>query len=149
MKRCRWVVGLMCMVAAIGVADEQRGTGTNASARAAAAEPIFFTAQMFQQIQQDLRRIETAKAMWAMDGNKGPKEEPTWADVNPFLKGRPPVPPCGGVYLLNDVTTPSEVRISSRDLEQHMIGVIKAQRGKPGPNPVPEDTDRKLADPQH
>jgi hypothetical protein len=56
----------------------------------------------------NLRLIDGAKAMWALDHNKTDTNVPTWADLKPYLCGTNnyPLPKCpsGGAYTLGSVT---------------------------------------------
>jgi hypothetical protein len=53
-----------------------------------------------------LRRLQAAKGMWAMDYPDRADEAPSLADLAPYLGDDPPVCPQGGAYSLGDVQTP-------------------------------------------
>lgn len=63
-----------------------------------------------------LLRIDVAKQQWAMDNNKEPTDTPTWAEIvgpTGYIKGNPSTfssstCPSGGVYTMNDVSTPPQ-----------------------------------------
>ena len=56
---------------------------------------------------QNLRAIDAAKQLWALEYNKDAKDTPTPQDLLPYLKGNAmPVCPAGGVYLIGSMDQP-------------------------------------------
>jgi hypothetical protein len=55
----------------------------------------------------NLRRIDGAKAQWALENKKTDTDTPTRADLKPYL-GQFPVCPSGGSYTINPVSTRPE-----------------------------------------
>ena len=68
-----------------------------------------------------LRRIESAKYQWAMEHNREATDTPDWSDlVGPgkYLKGNPTnfatsSCPSGGVYTMNNVSTPPQCSLEA------------------------------------
>jgi general secretion pathway protein G len=75
------------------------------------------TAQKYGCI-NNLRRIEGAKEVWALQNNKGTNSTPTMQDLTPFLKGNVATLRCpaGGTYAINSVGVPPSCTIPSHDL---------------------------------
>ena len=56
---------------------------------------------------QNLRAIDAAKQLWALEYNKDAKDTPTPQDLLPYLKGNAmPVCPAGGAYLIGSMDQP-------------------------------------------
>jgi len=56
---------------------------------------------------QNLRAIDAAKQLWALEYNKDAKDTPTSQDLLPYLKGNAmPVCPAGGAYLIGSMDQP-------------------------------------------
>ena len=56
---------------------------------------------------QNLRAIDAAKQLWALEYNKDAKDMPTPQDLLPYLKGNVmPVCPAGGTYLIGSMDQP-------------------------------------------
>jgi competence protein ComGC len=66
----------------------------------------------------NLRRIEGAKEVWALQNNKDTNSTPTMQELTPFLKGNVTRLHCpaGGAYSINKVGVPPTCSISSHDL---------------------------------
>jgi competence protein ComGC len=66
----------------------------------------------------NLRRIDGAKQIWALEKNKDTNSTPTMQDLSPFLKGDLAKLRCpaGGTYAINRVGVPPTCTISSHDL---------------------------------
>jgi competence protein ComGC len=66
----------------------------------------------------NLRRIEGAKEVWALQNNKDTNSTPTMQDLTPFLKGNVTTLRCpaGGTYSINKVGVPPTCTIPSHDL---------------------------------
>jgi competence protein ComGC len=75
------------------------------------------TAQKYACI-NNLRRIEGAKEVWALQNNKDTNSTPTMQDLTPFLKGNVATLRCpaGGSYAINKVGVPPSCTIPSHDL---------------------------------
>jgi len=75
------------------------------------------TAQKYGCI-NNLRRIEGAKEVWALQNNKDTNSTPTMQDLTPFLKGKVATLRCpaGGTYAINKVGVPPTCTIPSHDL---------------------------------
>ena len=58
--------------------------------------------------QQNLRRVEIAKGLWADNEGKSTNDEPTWDDLRPYSDWRNGRPTCprGGVYTIGRVDEP-------------------------------------------
>jgi prepilin-type N-terminal cleavage/methylation domain-containing protein len=53
----------------------------------------------------NLKQIEGAKTLWALDSNAGSTSTPTWANlVSDYIKTTPSCP-AGGTYTINNVST--------------------------------------------
>src|SRR6266446_139932 len=66
----------------------------------------------------NLRRIDGAKQMWALQNNKDTNSTPTMQDLSPFLKGNVASLRChaGGTYAINKVGEPPTCSIPSHRL---------------------------------
>jgi hypothetical protein len=66
----------------------------------------------------NLRRIDGAKQVWALQYNKDTNSAPTMQDLAPFLKGNaPPLRcPAGGTYSINKIGDPPSCSIPSHEL---------------------------------
>jgi hypothetical protein len=65
----------------------------------------------------NMRRIEGAKEVWALENNKDTNSTPTMQDLTPFLKGVSTLRcPAGGTYSINKVGVPPTCTIPSHDL---------------------------------
>src|SRR5437899_2647445 len=66
----------------------------------------------------NLRRIDGAKQVWALQNNKDTNSTPTMQDLTPFLKGNIATLRCpaGGTYAINQVGVPPTCTIPSHDL---------------------------------
>jgi hypothetical protein len=65
----------------------------------------------------NLRRIEGAKEVWALQNNKDTNSTPTMEELIPFLKGDTNLRcPAGGTYSINRVGLPPSCTIASHDL---------------------------------
>jgi len=66
----------------------------------------------------NLRRIDGAKQVWAMQNNKDTNSTPTMQDLTPFVTGDTNRLRCpaGGTYSLNRVGVPPTCSIASHDL---------------------------------
>jgi len=51
----------------------------------------------------NLRQIDLAKRMWAEDNKKQSTDTPAWSELKPYLGGKMPVCPDGGVYTIGTV----------------------------------------------
>jgi len=66
---------------------------------------------------KNLRRIDGAKEVWALQYNKDTNSTPTMQDLTPFLKGNITLQcPAGGTYSIHRVGLPPTCSISSHDL---------------------------------
>jgi competence protein ComGC len=88
---------------------------------AAIAIPNFVKARQTAQkyaCLNNLRRIEGAKEVWALQNNKDTNSTPTMQDLTPFLKGNVTKLQCpaGGNYAINKVGVPPSCSIASHDL---------------------------------
>ena len=70
-------------------------------------------------IRFDLRCIDTAKNIWALNNNKSAKDPITWADIAPFLQDGGTNPPVGR-YELNPLMKDPEFRISLSELQKYI-----------------------------
>ena len=68
-----------------------------------------------QQCVNNLRQIETAKAMWAAD-NKKPAGSIV-GDLSPYLNNKAPACPAGGAYKINAIGTPATCTIPGHALQ--------------------------------
>lgn len=66
----------------------------------------------------NLRRIDGAKQVWALQNNKDTNSTPTMADLTPFLKGDTASLRCpsGGTYTINKIGEPPKCSIPSHEL---------------------------------
>jgi len=66
----------------------------------------------------NLRRINGAKQVWALQNNKDTNSSPTMQDLTPFLKGNVATLRCpaGGAYSINQVGEPPTCSIPSHEL---------------------------------
>jgi len=65
----------------------------------------------------NLRRIDGAKQVWALQNNKGTNSTPTMQDLTPFLKGNAALRcPAGGTYSINRIGVVPTCSIPSHDL---------------------------------
>ena len=66
----------------------------------------------------NLRRIDGAKQVWALQNNKDTNSTPTMDDLAPFLKGNaPPLRcPAGGTYTINKIGAPPTCSVPSHEL---------------------------------
>jgi competence protein ComGC len=88
---------------------------------AAIAIPNFVKAREMAQKNgclNNLRRIEGAKEVWALQNNKDTNSTPTMQDLTPFLKGNATTLRCpaGGTYSINNVGVSPTCTIPSHDL---------------------------------
>lgn len=67
---------------------------------------------------KNLRRIEGAKEVWALQNNKDTNNTPTMQELTPFFKGvtNRIRCPAGGIYSINRVGQPPTCSIASHDL---------------------------------
>jgi hypothetical protein len=66
----------------------------------------------------NLRRMDGAKQVWALQNNKDTNSTPTMQELTPFLKGNIATLKCpaGGTYAINRVGVPPSCTIASHDL---------------------------------
>ncbi len=90
----------------------QQLTAENQQVQAAAATPAPATAEPSAEEQkslclQNLRAIDAAKQMWALEYKKEAKDTPTEKQLLPYLKGGAlPLCPAGGAYLIGTMDEP-------------------------------------------
>lgn len=65
-----------------------------------------------QMIHQNLRRIDAAKNLWALENNKGSGETPSADDLKPYDGW--PKPIAGETYSINAVSTPPTATLSGK-----------------------------------
>ncbi|MFH1552647.1 MAG: prepilin-type N-terminal cleavage/methylation domain-containing protein [Candidatus Omnitrophota bacterium] len=65
---------------------------------------------------KNLKRVEEAKALWAMDYSMGGEDTPAWSDlVTAYVKSRPRCPN-GGTYTIGNMNTKSTCSITGHVL---------------------------------
>ena len=85
----------------------------------AIAIPNFVKAREYSQLNaiiNNLRIIEGAKDVWALENKKGTGSKPEVSDIAPFLKGHifPPASVVGETYLINRIGISATAKISVR-----------------------------------
>ena len=64
----------------------------------------------------NLKQIEGAKQVWALDNNKSGSDTPEWSDLVPDYIKRTPSCPSGGTYTIGNVDTAPTCNISGHTL---------------------------------
>jgi len=86
---------------------ENQQVQTAATPPAAPAAPELSADDARELCLQNLRAIDAAKQLWALEYNKDAKDMPTPQDLLPYLKGNVmPVCPAGGTYLIGSMDQP-------------------------------------------
>lgn len=66
----------------------------------------------------NLKHIDDAKSLWAMDAGAQQTSEPSWADLVPDYFNRAPQCPAGGTYTLGIVSEYPLCSISGHELRE-------------------------------
>jgi hypothetical protein len=61
----------------------------------------------------NLREIETAEQMWAMENHKTTNDTPTWANLQGYLRSTNFTCPAGGTYRLERIGEPPGCSVSA------------------------------------
>ncbi len=64
----------------------------------------------------NLKRIDDAKAFWALDRGMLAGDNPAWSDLVPDYIKRSPTCPAGGTYTINNVNTRPTCSIADHEL---------------------------------
>ena len=78
------IIGLLAAIAVLGFVNARNSARTKANAT-------------------NLKQIEGAVQVWAIDNNKAGTATVTWGDIIPNYLKTKPSPPHGGVYLITTV----------------------------------------------